>query len=648
MKKINKVKIIAIVLLLCIICVNTAFAKTNSITLESFSVLDSSQDVIVDNISTEDGVGIANVTFCGVGDSITYKLVVKNNDTKDYVIKSIEDSNTNEYISYTYDVENVEFKQGQEVEIIVTAKYEKEVEDVNNREQVVNVEFTLSLEDTEGNVSEEKILVIPNTGDNVILYIILFTICISVIILVKNKKLSKHIKGLYIITGVVCISVLSFVNASTSINAKISINAIYKLQDKIVINIQIDGVSQEQTINYGDTIERPQDPTKDGYTFIGWYDEEDNEYDFSKPVTEDLVLIPKYEANTYVVVYDANRGQGEMENDTFTYDQEKALTVNAYEKEGYTFTGWNTDPQGNGTSYEDSEVVKNLKTSGSITLYAMWCYSGTIQVGDTINYNANLDENKNIFANEYEYVTNRNITGSNTVSEFKSSDSMVWKVFEIDDDGAIKIIPIDGTQNTVTLNSQKGFINGIDVLNDISAVYGHGYGAASSRSMTIEDVEKYASYDKYTFKTNNVYYGQTRNYTSGKYFKEIKDSEGNVIDFEDELTEASTTNPITLTMNYYQTRSARNYFDEHMYNLLFIDSSNNKKSYFLASRCSNPWNVAYAFQDFYMIKEDRVEAQAIYYSTNNPNQTWKAMPMVTLKADLIYTYNEDTDSWNIE
>ena len=59
MKKINKVKIIAIVLLLCIICVNTAFAKTNSITLESFSVLDSSQDVIVDNIFTEDGVGKA-------------------------------------------------------------------------------------------------------------------------------------------------------------------------------------------------------------------------------------------------------------------------------------------------------------------------------------------------------------------------------------------------------------------------------------------------------------------------------------------------------------------------------------------------------------------------------------------------------------
>ena len=65
MKKINKVKIITIVLLLCIICVNIAFAKTNSVTLESFSVLDSSQDVIVDNISTEDGVGIANVTFCG-------------------------------------------------------------------------------------------------------------------------------------------------------------------------------------------------------------------------------------------------------------------------------------------------------------------------------------------------------------------------------------------------------------------------------------------------------------------------------------------------------------------------------------------------------------------------------------------------------
>jgi hypothetical protein len=43
-----------------------------------------------------------------------------------------------------------------------------------------------------------------------------------------------------------------------------------------------------------------------------------------------------------------------MENESFTYNAtKKALDKNEFEKVGYIFSGWNTDPQGLGIAFED-------------------------------------------------------------------------------------------------------------------------------------------------------------------------------------------------------------------------------------------------------------------------------------------------------
>ena len=42
--------------------------------------------------------------------------------------------------------------------------------------------------------------------------------------------------------------------------------------------------------DYASAVARPADPQKEGYTFLGWFDEEGNEYDFDTPVTGDLTL----------------------------------------------------------------------------------------------------------------------------------------------------------------------------------------------------------------------------------------------------------------------------------------------------------------------------------------------------------------------
>ena len=57
-----------------------------------------------------------------------------------------------------------------------------------------------------------------------------------------------------------------------------------------------------------------------------------------------------------------------------TYDQAASLTINGYTKTGYTFTSWNTQADGGGTTYTDGQNVSNLtpEEGGTVTLFAQW------------------------------------------------------------------------------------------------------------------------------------------------------------------------------------------------------------------------------------------------------------------------------------
>lgn len=55
-----------------------------------------------------------------------------------------------------------------------------------------------------------------------------------------------------------------------------------------------DGTTEKSTkvVNKGDKVVKPEEPTREGYTFDGWYDKKENgkEYDFTKEVTSDISL----------------------------------------------------------------------------------------------------------------------------------------------------------------------------------------------------------------------------------------------------------------------------------------------------------------------------------------------------------------------
>ncbi|WP_270479676.1 InlB B-repeat-containing protein [Bifidobacterium adolescentis] len=116
-----------------------------------------------------------------------------------------------------------------------------------------------------------------------------------------------------------------------------------------------------------------------GHTFTGWNTRADGSGIAYKAggalhLDADATLYAQWRANAYKVAFDANKGTGTMVDEMFVYDRPQALTENGFKRDGYTFTGWNTKPDGSGDGYTDRQEVLNLtaKDGGTVTLYAQW------------------------------------------------------------------------------------------------------------------------------------------------------------------------------------------------------------------------------------------------------------------------------------
>ena len=83
------------------------------------------------------------------------------------------------------------------------------------------------------------------------------------------------------------------------------------------------------------------------------------------------------------LVYDSNGGNGSMDS----RNQESGSTVtvadNGFTRDGYTFTGWNTSPNGTGTDYKPGDA---LTVTGDTTLYAQWKRVPETTLPDTGGY----------------------------------------------------------------------------------------------------------------------------------------------------------------------------------------------------------------------------------------------------------------------
>ena len=123
--------------------------------------------------------------------------------------------------------------------------------------------------------------------------------------------------------------------------------------------------------------------SKTGYTFASWSGAAADTGILASATSASTTLtIPSrdvaYEAtytpNTYTVKFNANAPtyQGSMPVEAFTYDTAKALTANAFTRPGFTFKGWAETATATTAKYTNGQSVKNLATSGTKNLYAVW------------------------------------------------------------------------------------------------------------------------------------------------------------------------------------------------------------------------------------------------------------------------------------
>ena len=125
--------------------------------------------------------------------------------------------------------------------------------------------------------------------------------------------------------------------------------------------------------------------TRTGYTFKGWYEDKNldptsGEISEFTPRRDNApnkikTFYAGWNPNSYTVVFNGNsEDASSMASQEFKYDEPNALNQNTIVRTGYTFTGWNTEADGTGTSYADKEVVSNLTSTdeGRFILYAQW------------------------------------------------------------------------------------------------------------------------------------------------------------------------------------------------------------------------------------------------------------------------------------
>lgn len=140
-------------------------------------------------------------------------------------------------------------------------------------------------------------------------------------------------------------------------------------------------IADKQEATAGETVTLSATPAE-GYEFVEWKTANagvtiaDGKFTMPGSDVEVTAIFKEKPApvTTCSVSFKANGGSGTMDSVTGEKDSTVKLPANKFTRTGYTFTGWNTDKDGKGTSYADKA---SLKLDSDITLYAQWKKNAT-------------------------------------------------------------------------------------------------------------------------------------------------------------------------------------------------------------------------------------------------------------------------------
>ena len=329
----------------------------------------------------------------------------------------------------------------------------------------------------------------------------------------------------------------------------------------------------------------------------------------------------------------------------------------------------------------------NFTTSGGYTQTGDTITSPdgkTMKVGDYVDYDPTLEAK----ASDLTYTSTADKTGADSDQEFNAttykSAGYGWRILGVSN-GKIRLISeefigareyTDSSRTYYTLKGQKGYINGIEELNKISAIFGHGKGAEKATSITVEDINAITGYNPTTAKYgegNSYEYGNKVTYTRG----EGTQNTFNYYDKTNKTFKALTSGSTEITSTYYYyyagefgknngtdgTSAVDDIYNlNETYKMLFgydkVGSDNGFRN-FTNGKCEQKYWLAsdYAYAEPYFVKWGLRYVNDGYVNRNylcdsggyeSSYSSYGVRPVVSLKSDVSLEWNETAKEWKIK
>lgn len=220
-------------------------------------------------------------------------------------------------------------------------------------------------------------------------------------------------------------------NFDTQIKSDITLYAKWKIHTYNVIYM-VDGEAYyTRVVNHGSTISNTAPiPTKKEYEFIGWYDENDNLFVFSKIILEDTYIYAKFSKKEVMLFFHSNGGSY-VAPITMGIGESCSPPLDPV-KEGYEFAGWYED-----TNFRIEYNFDTLLTSAKM-IYAKWdieTYNVTIHYNDNDN---NVDDIEVKYGNTIAKPSNPILDGYSFVDWIDSNGNVFDFSKPITDDTIIE------------------------------------------------------------------------------------------------------------------------------------------------------------------------------------------------------------------
>lgn len=234
-----------------------------------------------------------------------------------------------------------------------------------------------------------------------------------------------------------------------------------------------------QRVTAGSNATLPAGPKVEGYTFGGWYTEQNGEgtpFTANTKITGDITVYAKLTANTYRISYNANTTDTVTNMPSAAQSKTHGLAEKLSEtvptREGYTFLGWGTTDKATAASYQPGDMYS---VDGDITLYAVWkenTYTVTLPTGQgysisteqstTVTHGGNFEFTVTVAREYAQKDPTVTVNGGGTLStptRTPNGDQSVSYTYTISGITADQIVSVSVSQNlmfTVTFEAPAG------------------------------------------------------------------------------------------------------------------------------------------------------------------------------------------------